>query len=85
MRERDAVSNGPVHKGGIRVAEGSVSNRIGSYETTAEERADMIALNAKLDAQDGGNRVSLIQERNSFIHRDNAGRHESISRRNSEA
>jgi len=79
MRERDAVSNGPVHKGGIRVAEGGLSNRIGSYELTDEERADVIRQN------EARGTIALIRERNSFIHRDNAGRHESISRRNSEA
>lgn len=47
-----------------------VKNRIGSYESTPEEQAQFIEENRRRGT------LHLIQERNSFKHRDNAGRHE---------
>lgn len=47
-----------------------VKNRIGSYESTPEEIASFIEENRRRGT------LHLIQERNSFKHRDNAGRHD---------
>lgn len=43
-----------------------------AYGLSEEERAEILRRNAELDALDGGNRVALIEGRNSGITRESA-------------